>query len=177
MSVNDAAHPFAHLGPAPYTFMGADDAFESTRPNSGILSAQETKRGGSCDHCGTAICDMYHFRAANGRRFKVGWKCAEKAGMDACAVDVCPNVRQLKTARTKVQAAKRDALKARKAARLAALLADESVRAQLAAQPHPTTYRAAKGETMLDSVVWMAEHAGAAGRAKTLKAIEAVIGG
>ncbi len=36
--------------------------------------------GGSCDLCGTAIWNVYTFAAANGRKFKVGCDCAEKAG-------------------------------------------------------------------------------------------------
>ncbi|HKY49651.1 MAG TPA: hypothetical protein VJP45_00190 [Candidatus Limnocylindria bacterium] len=166
------AHPFAHLGPAPYTYTGADDAFESTgRATAGILSAQETKRGGSCDHCGTAITDMYHFVAANGRKFKVGWKCAEKAGMDACGSDVCPQARKLARDRKDLQARKRGALAGRKRAEIEAALADENVRAKLAAQPSPNGYRAEKGETLLDWCVWMHANAGAKGRSKVLAAI------
>jgi hypothetical protein len=78
------AHPFAVFGPAPYRLVGFEttddrEAEQNYRRNSG-LSYTTNLCGGSCDLCGTAIWNVYTFEASNGRRFKVGCDCAEKAG-------------------------------------------------------------------------------------------------
>jgi len=51
----------SHLGPGPYEFVA--------------LTVHEC--GTSCDHCGTAIKNVYWFSAANGVEFKLGCDCAE----------------------------------------------------------------------------------------------------
>ena len=72
------------FGPAPYRFVGfesADDREAEQNARMGMgLSYTTNYCGGACDLCGTAIWNVYFFEAANGRRFKVGCECAEKAG-------------------------------------------------------------------------------------------------
>lgn len=168
------AHPFerAGLGKAPFRFVGMvqQDLCYGER----ILNRAEyertgisltTKPGGTCAYCGTYIVNMFQIKSADGRCFHVGCDCVNKTGdrklMLSCKQAVLRAGRQ-----------KRAALAERKAGELAAMLANESVRAKLANKPHPKPYMAAKGETLLAWADWMAKHAGAAGRAKVLKAIK-----
>jgi hypothetical protein len=77
-------HPFSVFGPGPYRLVGyetEDDRalIQKYRENAG-LTFTTNLCGGSCELCGTAIWNVYIFEAANGRRFRVGCDCAEKAG-------------------------------------------------------------------------------------------------
>jgi hypothetical protein len=175
----DTIHPFerAGLGKAPFRFVGMEkqDLCYGER----ILNRAEyertgisltTKPGGTCAFCGTYILQMCNIVSADGRKFHVGCDCVELAG-DAKLV-------------RKVKAAKRAADRVKRAARadsvkaeLDALLSNEAARAHLSTIPHPSAYRAAKGETLLSSLVWLAERAGAAGRARALKTAKAAVAG
>lgn len=80
-----SAHPFAHLGPAPYTFTSASSTYDrqatmTERKSSGLTYSENVS--GSCDHCGMCISDFYYFKAANGTVFKVGSTCYEKGLVD-----------------------------------------------------------------------------------------------
>lgn len=74
MNTAEKIHRFelAGLGEAPYTYAGNEQL---------VFKAGDTvKPGGSCDYCGTAIVDAYFFRSFDGRTFKVGSDCVNKAG-------------------------------------------------------------------------------------------------
>lgn len=81
-----ATHPFetAGLGLAPFRFAGM--VVQDVAYGEAVIGGREsgclvtTKRGGSCDYCGTYIVNMYRVRSADGRTFKVGADCAAKVG-------------------------------------------------------------------------------------------------
>ena len=52
-------------------------------------------------------------------------------------------------------------------------LRDETIRAELAAKPHPNKWRAEQGATLLDWCEWTMKHAGATGRGKVAKMLRA----
>jgi len=168
-------HPFerAGLGKAPFRFVGltSSDLLFGER----ILNRAEyertgvaltTKPGGTCAYCGTYIVNMCNVVSADGRRFHVGTDCVAKVGDAKLSAPV--------------DEAKRARIRARRVAKAAAemraleeAIAPDSMRARLAALPHPIKWRADKGETLLAWVEWM-RAAGAAGRAKALKTVLAV---
>ncbi len=125
--------------------------------------------GGTCDHCGTAIWNVFKFEAANGARFVVGCVCAEKARKEVA-----------KTGRTdraleQIAAAVRKANKAKRHAREAAKLAEADSwipehKAALEALPHPKEWAADQGQTLLDSLRWFWDNAGTAGKLKAYRA-------
>jgi hypothetical protein len=130
--------------------------------------AIHTTPGGTCAYCGHAIIVLCKIVSADGQRFHVGTDCVNKTG-DA---GMEKRVATFASARASKQ---RKALAAAKKADLATLLADETVCATLAAMPHPLAWRAAQGDTLLGWAQWMAAHSGAAGKAKTLKAVKAAL--
>jgi hypothetical protein len=77
-------HPFARFGAGPYTFVSLETTEDREEKNAAAersgLPFTTNMCGGSCDLCGTAIWNVYTFATAEGRKFKVGCDCAEKAG-------------------------------------------------------------------------------------------------
>jgi hypothetical protein len=77
-------HPFARFGAGPYTFVGLETTEDRQATNSVAAASglpfTTNMCGGSCDLCGTAIWNVFTFATAEGRKFKVGCECAEKAG-------------------------------------------------------------------------------------------------
>lgn len=75
------SHPFNHIMPGPYRFVGVYDAETIAnaieRSDSMFVKPEEGSCIGSCDHCGTAISVAVKIRGANGV-FKVGESCAKK---------------------------------------------------------------------------------------------------
>jgi len=163
MSSAPTAHPFAHLGPAPYKYLGhTSESYQAVRgdPNCPI------QPGGSCDHCATGIYEMFHFRAADGTRFKVGSSCVAKAG----------DARMTKAIAADVAKHRREVVEARAADIIGrATAALPEVRHILAAQPHPTHYSAAKGRTLADWADWMLANAGRTGKTQAAKVILAAV--
>ncbi|HKY50030.1 MAG TPA: hypothetical protein VJP45_02125 [Candidatus Limnocylindria bacterium] len=160
-----------HLPAQPWKFVGQWREVYQAIPGDPSCPVQP---GTSCDHCGQAISNVYGFVATQtGERFKVGCDCVAKM-IHEIAVPSKALAAAEKAAREAKNAAARDRAAAKAAsvrAQLETLLADENTRAKLSAIPHPNTYRAARGETLLDSCEWMAANAGAAGRAKALKLV------
>ena len=163
------AHPFSHLGPAPYEFIGSEtkeERADKLQAQSLMIDQSDGNLcAGSCDHCGTAIFDVYRFRAADGTVFKVGSTCQEKARKEVhkgARFD-----RALEQAAT----ARREAAKSKRHAREAAKLAeaDTWIRehvAELDALPHP---RGWAGQTLLDQLRWTWDNAGTAGKLKAYR--------
>jgi hypothetical protein len=77
-------HPFAIFGAGPYTFARMQTTEDREALNAAAAAAglpfTTNMCGGSCDLCGTAIWCVFWFRTADGREFKVGSECAQKAG-------------------------------------------------------------------------------------------------
>lgn len=79
-----ATHPFSKFGPGPYSFVSLEttedrEALNCHRQAMG-LTYTTNLCGGTCDLCGTAIWNVFTFETSDGRRFRVGCDCAEKAG-------------------------------------------------------------------------------------------------
>jgi hypothetical protein len=147
----------AGLGKAPFRFVGCESKTYQACPGAPL------QPGGSCDYCGTAITIHCHVVSADGRRFKVGSDCIAKVG-DA----------GLKRA---VDAKKKEARKAREAARIAegaGMLYDPELRERLEREPHPNGF---KGKTLLDWANWMLDHAGNRGKLAVARTIEAYASG
>lgn len=175
----NAIHPWerAGLGIYPYKFVGYSKELYQACPGAPIQA------GTSCDYCGTAIADVYSWRSADGRTFKVGSDCtargfiipdAQTAAERALARD--PEFQRMRRAE---RDAKRAATQARQDAKIdaaCALLADERVRAALASKPHPVKFRTDRGETLLDSLEWYMDNAGRAGKVRAAKMIQAAAG-
>lgn len=169
-------HPFerAGLGKAPFRYVGMEA--QDLCYGEAILNRAEyertgirvtTKPGGSCAYCGQYIIQMFNIESADRKRFHVGSDCVRKIALDDAAL-----AKKVDTAARKAARAKRHAREAAKAARGRDLLADETVRAKLAARRHPLNARAEKGETLLDWATWMMERAGASGKVRATRAIE-----
>ncbi len=165
--MENATHPFSHLGPAPYRFLGFEDTSDRKALNSHLRAEGQTYTtnmcGGSCDHCGTAIWNVFRFRAADGVEFKVGSTCQEKARKE---VGVYRDA-----ALERASDAKRKAAKIKRHAREAAKLteADAWIREhadQLEAMPHP---RGWDGQSFLDQLRWTWENAGTAGKLRAYR--------
>jgi hypothetical protein len=148
----------AGLGKAPYTFKGAGREIFQAIPGDPSCPIQP---GTSCDYCGQGIMDVFHLASADGRRFKVGSDCINRAGDRGLKRAIAPAIR-------KAQHARDDARVAKAAAEL------DGVREALRAQPHPYLFMAAKGSTLLDFVEWNLGHAGRSGKVKAARAIEIV---
>ncbi len=170
----NTVHPFerAGLGKAPFRFVGmAQQDFcygevilnRAEYERTGI--ALTTKPGGTCAYCGTAIKALCQILSADGKRFHVGCDCVNKVADSKLVAAV-------KVATRKADKAKR-AIKANAVeAELLATLADETARARLQSHPHP---RGHHDGTLLSFAEFMARSAGAAGKARALKAIKGAL--
>lgn len=159
----------AGLGKAPFRYVGFTEKrgpIVTILPN-GIRQevGAPGQPMGTCDYCGQGIAICCEIVSADGKRFIVGSDCVEKTGD-----------RGLRVVKSDVQKAARAKSKAREQQRIDEmqdrLENDAELRAFLASLPHEKPYRAAKGETMLDSFTWMFSHAGHAGKIKSVRAIE-----
>lgn len=157
-----AVHPLAHLGPAPYRFVGLEttedrQALNAYRRANGHVYTTNMC-GGACDHCGTAIWNVYRFEAADGAKFKLGSDCMRKAGIPARLITEAKR-EQAKRAKVKRDAkrAQRDAdARARMERRVTACAAHLAAnRDAVAAQPHPHDGLAAAGKTLADYCDWV----------------------
>lgn len=79
----ESAHPWERmgLGKAPYRYLGASvEKFQACQ-------GAPIQPAGSCDVCGQAIWTQVRFESADGKRFKVGCDCAERAGVATKQID------------------------------------------------------------------------------------------
>lgn len=171
----DRTHVFESrgLGKAPYRYVGHESFGEGGGAGPGQRVIGEingctisTKPGTCCDYCLTYIIDAYWLMSADGRRFKVGCDCVRKTKDTWLVSEVDRAARKLATDR-------RHAREKATIGKGREMLADETVRAALAAKPHPQKWQAEKGATLLDWAEWMMANAGAKGRVSVAKAIRA----
>lgn len=179
-----ASHPFAHIAPGPYRYLGAESTADREALAAASRSNGETYTtnmcGGSCDHCGTAISDVHRFRGSDSKVFKVGSSCVFKAlGVNG---EHDPNqpagralVAKVRSAKRSSDRRKRHAREATKIAALETALGNAETAAKLAAMPHPVAWRNDKGETLLDSLRWTMDNAGNAGKVKAAKTVAAAL--
>lgn len=141
----------AGLGKAPFTFTGkvSEKTYQSCQ-------GAPIQPGSTCDYCGTCIRYEFWVASTDGKEFKVGCDCIHKT-------DDAGLIQQISVAERKLRDAKNLAAKTRKAEKLALRVnaAKEklpSVCGTLASQPHPNTYFAEQGKTLLDYVNWCFEN-------------------
>lgn len=169
-------HPFerAGLGKAPFTFMHCTHEIGPIRIANDDGTVTEIGSPGQpmgvCDYCGQGIATVCHVRSADGNRFRVGCDCVLKTDKEY-GDKQSPLTRAVK--KQQREAAKQREIK--RIANAAALLTGESdVAHRLESMPHPTEWRAKKGETALDSAIWMFQHAGHSGKLRMARMIEKV---
>ncbi len=139
----------AGLGKAPFQFTGMTEKV-ITYPDG------SSQAGSHCDYCFTGIRYEFWVESADKRSFKVGCDCIHKAG-DAGLI------RQISKAERELRDKKNKAAKVRKAEKLTARVQAAkaklpTVAGTLASQPHPSSYFAKEGRTMLDYVKWCLEN-------------------
>ncbi len=159
-NVGKHAFELAGLGIAPFRFIGTQEKL-FTVPG----CPEATKPGSSCDYCGTAITTECWLRSSDGKQFKVGCNCIEKAGDKG----VMQAYKSSPEYRAKEQI-KRNLKDKQVCADLDNLIAFN--RDYLASQPHPRGFKDFKtGEPMtaLNDVLWLRANCGASGRAALLK--------
>lgn len=168
-------HPFSHIGPAPYRFLGIESTEDRVGLNAQRAAHGETFTtnmcGGSCDHCGTAIWTVFRFQAADGKRFKVGSTCVAKASKQI-AYDYDPTLIKAVKAARKLATTARHTREAAKVAQVRAWL--DANRAQLVALPHPQAQWHPE-ETAADWAEWLWERSGISGRLRLQKKVQALL--
>lgn len=122
--------------------------------------------GSSCDYCGEGIVETCIIQDVNGKTFKVGNVCVGKTGDRGLINPIKVELARLR----RDESHKRDDERIAKAQ--ASLVVDEALRATLSAQPHPNSYRAEKGDTLLDSVNFLISFAGRKGKVDAAKIVE-----
>lgn len=143
----------AGLGKAPFRYLGMVDQEIShgNRVIGSIGGCQiETKPGGTCDFCGTAIMNIFNVESSDGHKFHVGCECIKKTGDDGLIHMLDRDVAKMNKKRREDK----------KAAALAAdqLLCEMTPLSKFSSLPHPHPYRASQGETAVEWVRFMREH-------------------
>jgi len=152
----------AGLGKAPFKFVGMS---EKRFPN----GDGTFKPGGSCDYCGTGILYEFHLRSADGKTFKVGCDCIEKAG-DTGVLRAYRSTPAYRLAQR--EKAQRKAVSVRES--LKTLMA--RLRPALEAAPHSRGFinrATSRPLTAWDEADWMFSNSGAAGQARLLRQLRA----
>lgn len=159
------SHPFEHLGPGPYRFVGTwtmpSQALLAANPsayNNALADAPAIEAGlGSCAHCWTAITNVFIIECSNGKRYGVGCDCILKLDSADPAL-----VRKVKAAKSEADRqkrwAKQDAKREKEAARIAVVREQVLVivgakEDELKALPHPSISHL----TLFDYLSWMTQ--------------------
>ncbi len=158
------------LGKAPFRFVGM--IHQDIAYGEAVISRGEkgggmitTKPGGTCDHCGAYIVNMFQIESSDGKRFKVGSDCVLKTGDAGLKKIVQAKVSELNKARTAAR-------NAEKIETLRIQLADASIRAKLREFPHPYGF---KGMTLLSFADYMFLRGGISGKVKAAKKVAEAI--
>lgn len=126
-----------------------------------------------CDRCAIMLGHPMALKNESGDLITVGADCAEALiNVDVDSVRRRQELARLQSAQRAHAKQVRDARDERKRSELDTIMADPDKIAALKSKPHPTSFRAAQGETLYTWAEWMIQHSGAAGRSKTLKAIK-----
>ena len=152
----------ASLGKAPFKLVGVTEERYQACPGAPV------QPGGSCDYCGHAIVVHCHIESADGKRFKVGSDCVKKIG-DKGLYD--PIKRQ-------ISEMKRRARWEKDQQRIAAgrkLLENPKLRMHLSSIPHPNSWRAEQGDSLLNWAEWMFVHAGNSGMIGVCRRLETIM--
>lgn len=144
------SHIYTHLGKAPYALVGYEYC-----PR--VETAQGFMGGNyACDHCGRGIAHVFFIRSADGKEFTLGSEHANHLGDDGLVANIKAKMADLRRkardqanrewnlARAKKQADDRSEAISKIKAEFAKI-ADN-----LKKTPHPNTYFASQGKTMID---------------------------
>lgn len=150
----------AGLGKAPFRVVGVEILRgplpildPKTGQHTGGYSGSPGQPMGCCRYCYTGIAECWWVESADGKRFMVGNVCVGKTGDRGLKKQMAPLKRELSHKRDDARIATAQAA-----------LQDEAIRAAVQAEDSPNPWRAEKGESLLDHVEWMFEHAGRPGR-------------
>lgn len=164
-----AVHPFekAGLGRAPFRCIGSyESKFQACQ-------GAPIQPGTCCDYCSTGIMQVYVIKSADGRKFKVGCDCVAKVARACASTDLDRDMRKVVDAVNKI---KRDAANKRTDERIARALAMfDAHRAELETEMVVVASSLKYGDlkkTLAESLAWMFDHAGRAGKLRTAKRIE-----
>jgi hypothetical protein len=146
----------AGLGKAPYAVIGAFECKYQACPDAPV------QPGGSCDYCGTGIMYAIELRSHDGRIFKVGSDCINKAG-DSGLLRAYKNHPLVRAAQRAKTVARDDRVKAQ----WAAIMADDAAKAKLSAI-FVDAYKGGQ-ETWLAFALRAWGYCGMSGRARYLK--------
>ena len=141
---------FAGLGKGPFAFTGRVTEKVHCVPGG------PSKAGSCCDYCSTGIRYEFWVKSSDGKEFKVGCDCIHKTGDRGLILQIAKAERELRDK-------KNAAAKARKAERLAIRVENAkailpTIAGTLASKPHPSSYFADQGSTLLDYVKWCFEN-------------------
>lgn len=148
-------HKYTHLGTAPYTLVGYfyDAPVQDT--NGAWHGGQN-----SCDHCGRPISHVFVCKSSDGKTFNLGSVHVEDLGDEGLtqAVKAKMTEVQAEVRREKLQAMREAQWEAEKQTVLESLAKVESeferVKPELEKRPHPNTYFATQGKTLLDYLLY-----------------------
>lgn len=146
------AHIYTHLGQAPYTLTGYeyDQRVETANGFQGGTHA--------CDHCGRGIVHVFFIRSADGKEFTLGSEHAKYLGDDGLVANIKAKMAELRReARELVNREQRQVWASEQAEREANVLANikaeyQRLLPQLQSTPHPNSYFASQGKTMVDYI-------------------------
>lgn len=138
---------FTHLAPAPYT----------------VVDYEYKEHGSGCDHCGTFIKHVFTVEGANGVKFQLGSSHVQEVGGAELSAQA---KRTRKEVENRAYFEQRRTEQAQATAnRIEQIKAEYSnAKEKLAQQPHPNSYFASQGKTMIDYLDYF--------RADTSKSIE-----
>lgn len=145
-------HPFEHLGPAPYQFVGLwslpSQGLQEANPeayNRALSAAPEVESGiGTCSHCGTPIVHICVIECGDGKRYGVGSTCVLKVFREPKLIS---DVKRAVKEQQSEQRAERQAKKRQTRREWA-----EENYDRMAQLPHPNDYFASQGKTLADYV-------------------------
>lgn len=162
-------HSFEHLGPPPYRVVGVEVRRGPIQLGNGLMVGAPGQPMGTCQHCGMGIAEVWSVRASNGHVFEVGCVCVGKASK--------PLQQEGERIARLVRLADKHARDDKRISEATAALSccttsKPKLAAALAAKPHPMKYRADRGETLLDYVLFMLHHAGRSGGIKAARIVE-----
>lgn len=145
-------HKFTHLGQAPCSLVG----YEYDPP----VQTNNGYTGGTheCDHCGTPISHVFICHSSDGKTFNLGSVHVEQLGDKGLTLAVKSKMREVKREARMAKIREQWAIEAKHQQeytnKLVTTIKAEYARLspELTSKPHPNTYFASQGKTMLDYV-------------------------
>ena len=134
-------HPFSHLGPAPYQFVGVwtppSTGLSESNPaaySAAVSSTPEICRG-ACDHCGSLLKDHYMIKDSAGSLHVVGSSCIKKTKRDGYKASTM--LKEAEKARKDISRKRSWERRRRALETLERFMSSERVKSNLMSKPHP----------------------------------------